>query len=115
MLNIDCSNCTKNRCRSYCSEEYKDNHPEVIAFRQNVKRRSIYKFGTSDYNRYMREQQGKCVICEESGKKLVIDHDHETKAVRQLLCSDCNSGFGRIEENLSYMQNAVDYLLKYGQ
>ena len=102
------------RYRSYNSKEYKEKHPEKQALRQNASRRTRYNFGTSDYNLYMREQQGKCVICTESGKELVIDHDHKTMAVRQLLCYDCNSGFGKIDENFSYMQNAVDYLLKNG-
>ena len=62
----------------------------------------------------MREQQGKCAICIESGKQLVIDHDHETLTVRQLLCDTCNMGFGKIAENIPYMQNAIDYLIKHG-
>ena len=62
----------------------------------------------------MKEQQGKCATCLASGKKLKIDHDHKTLAVRQLLCENCNTGFGRIDENIYFMQNAKEYLLRNG-
>ena len=89
-------------------------HPENTVLRQNTNRRYRYNFGTIDYNKYMIAQQGKCAICTESGKELVIDHDHITMAVRQLLCDDCNKGFGILAENISFMQNAIDYLIRNG-
>lgn len=46
----------------------------------------------------MAERQGHCcAICREAGRRLVVDHDHETGAVRGLLCVPCNSALGRYE------------------
>jgi len=59
-------------------------------------------------------QQGKCAICTESGIELVIDHDHITKAVKQLLWKACNTGFGLAAENITFMQNAIGYLRRNG-
>lgn len=38
-------------------------------------------------------QGGKCALCEQI-KPLVVDHDHETKLVRGLLCYRCNTSEG---------------------
>jgi hypothetical protein len=46
-----------------------------------------------------RRQAGACLVCCEklSGKPLAIDHDHETGAVRGLLCYSCNTIVGLVE------------------
>jgi 5-methylcytosine-specific restriction endonuclease McrA len=47
-------------------------------------------------------QDGKCVICggEGGSRGLVVDHDHETMQVRDLLCNRCNVAVGVIESKL---------------
>lgn len=77
------------------------------------------KFGISldDYNRMFAAQHGKCAICKSTDAKghhksfrLAVDHDHETKKVRGLLCSACNRLLGRIENEKG--QAAIKYLLE---
>ena len=52
------------------------------------------------YEKMLLKQEGKCAICkmlfEET--KPNIDHDHDTGAVRGLLCSPCNIVLGYIEK-----------------
>lgn len=43
---------------------------------------------------------------------LSVDHNHKTGAVRGLLCNGCNMGLGRFEDNIEWLQNAIDYLIK---
>jgi hypothetical protein len=89
----------------------------------------------SDYNRaqrLMREygitpeqhdamlaaQNGLCVICGEppdpdgykASSTLHVDHNHETRQVRQLLCLNCNRGLGHYFENPELLRKAADYL-----
>ncbi len=60
-----------------------------------------------DYKRMLEGQNGVCKICKKvnnrmnykTGKpeRLVVDHDHETKKVRGLLCHKCNLAVGMYE------------------
>lgn len=58
-------------------------------------------------------QEGKCAICGEV-KPLDVDHNHTTKAVRQLLCTPCNTGIGHLGENVANMVAAIEYLQRHG-
>lgn len=63
------------------------------------------KYGISidDYDSMMAEQGGVCKICrglDPSGRRLAVDHCHETGRVRGLLCPSCNTALGRIEQYL---------------
>ena len=68
----------------------------------------------------MLEAQGhKCAICGQDEtrfkKKLVIDHDHATGEVRQLLCNMCNHGIGNFKDDIDLMANAIKYILKHSK
>ena len=57
----------------------------------------------------MYEYYGKtCAICKRQ-RKLVVDHNHITGAVRGLLCQPCNVLVGYVEE-ADKLQAANDYL-----
>lgn len=62
-------------------------------------------------------QGGRCAIClripHPGGKPLFIDHCHKTGTVRQLLCSNCNSGLGRFGESPDTILRAIAYLEKH--
>jgi hypothetical protein len=51
-----------------------------------------YGLGAGDYERLLAAQGGRCAICRArpKSKRLAVDHDHKTGAVRGLLCSRCN-------------------------
>ena len=58
-----------------------------------------------------------CAICGKhekdcSKQKLYVDHDHDTKQVRGLLCSRCNSAIGLFDESVEKLSNAVRFLNK---
>ena len=54
-------------------------------------------FTPEEYDKMVADQDGCCAICKKKPDLLVVDHDHETGKVRQLLCSYCNSILGFIE------------------
>lgn len=76
-----------------------------------------YGLSVEDYWRISEQQGGRCGIClSESppGTRLRIDHDHQTGAVRGLLCNKCNTGLGLFGDRLEKLLAAVEYLRKSG-
>jgi hypothetical protein len=64
------------------------------------------------------DQFGGCAICgrpEPEDGSLHVDHDHETGAVRGLLCFPCNQAIGAFEEQLDLLSAALRYLRRHDQ
>lgn len=70
-----------------------------------------HKYGLTraEYERLTQESAGKCAICQRTSK-LAIDHDHETGAVRGMLCVRCNHGLGNFRDAPELLIAAVSYL-----
>lgn len=57
------------------------------------------------------EQKGVCAICHEPlTDKYHIDHNHQTGALRGLLCRSCNVGLGFFKDSTSRLLAGVRYL-----
>ncbi len=78
-----------------------------------------WRFGISleEYNKRLKKQRYKCAICgktdKENGKRLAVDHKHNTKIVRGLLCANCNAAIGFIQENPKIALGIHEYLVKW--
>lgn len=61
-------------------------------------------------------QGGGCAICHRGPSKgtarLYVDHDHDTDKVRGLLCQQCNSALGLLQDDPTIVYNAYTYLLE---
>ena len=76
--------------------------------------RSNYDIDEVEYQRMKAAQGGRCLICEKiPDERLAIDHNHDTKAVRALLCKQCNFALGQFKDNLTLLRGAVRYLEQY--
>jgi hypothetical protein len=64
-----------------------------------------------EYQRLIDKSGGRCAICENDEKDLVIDHDHKTGKVRGLLCRQCNSGLGMFGDSMDILKAAILYLM----
>ena len=62
-----------------------------------------------DYERLLKEQNYKCLICDKK-KKLYVDHCHKTGKVRGLLCDLCNRGIGLFKEDVNSLSRAINFL-----
>lgn len=75
-----------------------------------------YGIVKSDYLALKEKQNHKCAICEAEEVNLktglLVDHDHDTGAVRGLLCHHCNAGIGMLRDNITVMKSAIEYLKK---
>jgi hypothetical protein len=74
-----------------------------------------YGLSVEDYVAILESQGGVCAYCqaEPGNKSLAVDHDHETGAVRGLLCGPCNTALGRFGDNVDGLLRALDYV-RYG-
>lgn len=75
--------------------------------------RSKYGIGLDEYNEKLAGQRGACAICERKNngaRRLAVDHDHDTGAVRGLLCNPCNTVLGLMSDNPLLLLAAANYL-----
>lgn len=80
-----------------------------------AKKDGIWKMGGYEY--VLEDQGGKCAICgrppKPGGRRLNIDHDHITGAVRGLLCASCNRMLGWARD-VAITLDAGGIYLRYG-
>ena len=76
-----------------------------------------YGITAKRYDEILELQGGVCAICGRppsgsgrSGSVLNVDHDHETQAVRGLLCASCNLGIGKLGDDAEIIQRAANYV-----
>lgn len=100
---------------------YRERHPEKVAewnsTRANraINLKARFDMTPEQYDELLAKQGGGCAICGQhrvrSGRySMHIDHDHETGAVRGILCPHCNAGIGHFEDNPSRLLAAAEYL-----
>lgn len=114
--------------KSQRDREYRLNNPEKIKenkakYYQKVKDqyRAIdlkrnYGMTVAEYDAMLLAQGGVCAICRgvnKNGKRLSVDHNHDTGAVRDLLCASCNLVIGHCREQALILREAIRYLEKH--
>lgn len=82
--------------------------------------KKTYNLSLDQYNQMLENQNGVCAICgneevisDVTGQKikpLAVDHNHETREIRGLLCQACNTGLGKFKENKEVLKKAIKYL-----
>jgi len=78
-----------------------------------------YDLTPADYDAMLAAQGGACACCgataNANGKRLFVDHDHSTGAVRGILCHHCNSGIGHFKDSPALLRGAIAYLKRAQQ
>ena len=69
----------------------------------------MYKFGLTKQNVIDMMKNAKCAVCQ-STKKLHVDHDHTTGAIRGVLCQSCNMALGMAKDDPIILRGLIDYL-----
>jgi hypothetical protein len=102
---------TKDKRQSYCKPcQY------VISEKSRIMR--TYGITVDEYQKMVEAQQHRCAICgqEENDaikKRLSIDHSHNDKQIRGLLCSKCNLGIGNFDDDVNRLRSAIAYLDRF--
>lgn len=102
----------KSPLRKAVVKKYKKTLKGKLSARRNWLKRN-YSITPSQYDKMLVSQNGVCAICYQKnmgGRRLGVDHDHETGRVRALLCGWCNTGIGHFKENIHLLYRTADYI-----
>lgn len=108
----------RKRNPTYHSEYEKKRRKRNPALAKGADLKKLYwpqltaKEAITEYNRISELQGNKCAVCEDSGKVLHVDHDHNTGRVRALLCGNCNTALGLIKESSATAEKLKTYIEK---
>src|SRR5258707_5888802 len=114
-----CTSVIRRQHRKANAEELKAYRwkPEIKARHCATQRRTTlrnYGLTEADYQVLYDGQQGQCPVCKTElkyrAKATNIDHDHRTKRVRGILCTNCNNGLGRFKDDPIRLLAAIKYL-----
>lgn len=84
---------------------------------RNCRLKKQYGITIEDYNAMLDSQGGGCAICSARPETihhgtLCVDHDHETGAVRGILCDRCNRAIGLLKDDPARVAAMLQYLTK---
>ena len=128
-LVISAFNCRSDRGgvpHSWCARCRASNMKEWRAKQTSAQRSTRYRrenlgrYGISvdEYQKMFDRQDGLCAICNNPptqgrGQRLSVDHCHETKELRGLLCHACNTSLGGFKDNPDLLRKAANYCEQY--
>ena len=104
----ECKDCEKARRR----KDYQERDGREYVYAQSIKR--LYGITLDEYEAMVEAQGGRCAICgEQPEERLRVDHDHDTGAVRELLCGPCNIALGGARDNPDLLRAMIAYLERH--
>ena len=94
---------------------YRENNRKALS---DGERKRKFGITPEKYAELFKSQNGACAICKQPEtatrlgkvKALSVDHCHKTSVIRGLLCSDCNTGIGKLKDDPKVLQSAIQYL-----
>jgi hypothetical protein len=106
------SECRSVKTRADCKECQR---ARTAAHRASGRARELalmrqYGLSLSDFNSLLASQNGACAICRIIGVRWFVDHDHETRIVRGILCQHCNSALGFARDSPVILRACAEYL-----
>jgi hypothetical protein len=108
---------TMRKICSYCGKrKNKGSFPKHSMYKDNLdsRCRKCVKKHSKIRNKLHKKAPPKPDVCECCGKipyKWCLDHDHEDNSFRGWLCEPCNTGIGKLGDNLQAIVNAMNYFL----
>lgn len=120
---IACSTAARNEWRkanpkdNERNKQYNKEHAEEIRGKKLVKKywpTLTWREALAEWQRIYDMQYGLCAFGHKTNK-LHVDHCHTTKAIRGLLCYNCNNGLGRFKDDIDVLTAAISYIKKYAK
>lgn len=97
------------------TREWREKNPErAKRNRRNSEMIRKYRITLEEYEAILKKQGGVCAICKgppsHSMVNFDVDHCHNSKKVRGLLCRHCNQGLGHFKDDPENLKRAVHYV-----
>lgn len=101
------------------NREWVKNNPQKVKAYKLKNRRGLT---VEEYTNMLNAQRGLCAICNQPFQKhprngevemFCVDHNHETGAIRGLLCASCNTLLGFAKDDTDILGSAITYLKEY--
>lgn len=92
----------------------KANPATAAAVARRAKLKRLFGISPEQYEQMLADQRGVCAICARpspDGRRLHVDHCHDSLKVRGLLCHDCNRGLGIFKDDPDRLSSAAQYLI----
>ena len=101
-------------CNGARAKRWREANPEKHKEHQYQRK---YGLSYEDYQGMLEVAGGVCEICKKTPEEsprgvLFVDHCHKTSKVRGLLCQNCNTTLGLMEDRVDLLSSAKDYLQK---
>lgn len=77
---------------------------------KNRRLKSRYGITLVEFNDLLIKQNHRCAICKCDGSNWHVDHCHESREVRGILCMTCNIGLGHFKDDTKLLDAAIEYL-----
>jgi hypothetical protein len=101
-------------CKAKYDQERYERTKDVAKERMRKNRLAQFGLTPEEYSILLENQGNGCAICGASagwqGKRLAVDHNHTSGAVRGLLCDRCNTVLGKMEDSPELLRKAATYL-----
>lgn len=104
----------RERIKARAREWQAENRESVKAKNRAWRLRVLFGMTQADYDLMLAKQNGVCRICGKQNRgntahlPLAIDHDHQTGAIRGLLCNRCNLSLGWFEDHKAVVLNYLE-------
>lgn len=74
-----------------------------------------FNLSVEEYDEKLAAQDGVCKICKRppKTKRLAVDHNWKTGAMRGLLCGPCNTALSHVEHTSQFSEKGLKYLEEY--
>jgi hypothetical protein len=94
------------------SKAWRAANPEKTrVFRRRGRLKKRYKITEQHVQKLLKRQGYKCAICRTAFRGVpCVDHNHETGAIRGLLCDPCNLGLGSFKDDPVRLKAAAKYV-----
>ena len=93
------------------SRRWRENNLEraqELEYLAHIRRK--YGLSAGDYRAMLVKQDGKCDVCQLPMDRPQVGHDHITKLVQGLQCSNCNAGMGKFADDPALLRRAANYI-----
>ena len=93
---------TQSRCKSCQGKQ------RVSYWKPHEVMRRKFKITEEQYQKMMEPDD--CPCCGRRMEKKCIDHCHKTEKIRGVICNNCNTALGLIDDNKETLSNLIQYL-----